>query len=281
MKSAQIIFWVFIFSVLSVFVYAPKIVHANQLITPTLTATPIPTSTPVVPPQDSTSPKDEVTYKDLVEHYSSVTDLVLKIIGTVVTLLGVFGIVAGYLSLKTIRDLQKLVDDITKKVKDVEDSLTRVNEVRDFSLKATNRVRYILELRSKNSDVRVRAAQQLGASNDILAVEILTDLLQNETNDNVKIEAIYGLGKLLALESSEVETTSIGINALVSGLEDTSETVRIEVIDALDYLVCNNVVLPRFVIRKLSELSSTTPKLAERLSLLLEHIQKQQETKIK
>jgi HEAT repeat protein len=278
MKKARIIIFVLSLSIIGFAILVPGRVQANQ----SPASTPVATPTLIPTPDALTSqPKDEVTYKDLVEHYAAVTDLVLKIIGTVVTLLGAFGIVAGYVSLKTIRDLQKLVDDVTKKVKEVEDSLTRVNDVRDFSLKATNRVQYILEIKSKNADVRTRAAQQLSESNDILAVEILAELLKNDDNENVKMESAYGLGKLLALGGSEVETASIGISALVDGLQDSSESVKTEAVDALDTLVCNNVVLPRYVIRKLSDLNSTAPKLNQKILTLLEHIKKQQENKIK
>jgi len=77
--------------------------------TPTPQPTAPPTAIPTLTLPQVTATPNTVTPSDLVEHFERVTEFTMNTITIVVTLLGVLGIVAGYLSLKTIRGLEKIV----------------------------------------------------------------------------------------------------------------------------------------------------------------------------
>lgn len=263
-----------------------NLVSAQIGSTPAPTSTLKPTVTPVAAamptqPQPISTP-DTVTYKDLVEHFERVAEFTLKIIGTVVTLLGIFGIVAGYFSLKTIRDLEKLVDGIEKRMQEIELKFPETQNMMNATIMQattlTNRYRYMVELRDRNPEVRIRAAQQLGASNDISAVSLLVELLEADKVADVKIEAAYGLGQLLS-GGGEPRTLAEGIQALVEGTRDENDEVRREAVESLDTIVCSKVRLPRAAIQRLREIvkHDKSEDVVEATKIALEHIKQQRE----
>jgi len=244
-----------------------------------LQPTPTPPAPAITMAAQPTPVPDIVSYKDLVEHFQRVTDLALTFIGTLVTLLGVFGIVAAYFSLKTVRDLEKLVDNTARKLDGLEtrtkqttaelesntkkmtaefesntkQMLENMQEKQKLYDAATRRLQYLLEIRDKNHEVRIRAVQQLGASNDIAAVSLLADRLEADSNADVRAEAAYGLGLLLH-SAVESETLAQGIQALVQGTKDKSESVRLEAVQALAKLAQNKVQMPRIALQRLREI---------------------------
>jgi len=268
----------------------PDLASAQAGPNPTPTLTPEPTTAPTTvaaPTQPQPPPvPDNVTYTDLVEHFEKVTDLTLKIIGTVVTLLGILGIVAGYFSLKTVRDLEKLVGSIEKRTQEIEREVQNTRDVmnvtRTEATALVNRLRYISEIRDHNPEVRIRAVQQLGASNDIAAVSLLVELLMTDPVADVRIEATYGLGQLLS-GAAEPKTLAQGVKALVEGTRDDSDKVRREAVEALDTIICSNVQLPRAAVQRLREIveHDTFADVVKAAELALRHIQEQRESHLK
>lgn len=136
-----------------------------------------------------------------------------------------------------------------------------------------NRLRCVLEIRDKNPEVRIRAVQQLGASDDIAAVSFLAELVETDQDANVKIETAYHLGQLLS-GAAEPKTLAQGVKALVEGTKDDSDKVRREAVEALDTITCSNVRLPRAAVQRLREIVehekfSDVVKAAE---IALEHV---------
>jgi HEAT repeat protein len=268
----------------------PNLASAQAGSNSTPTLTPEPTTAPTTiaaqtQPQPTSTP-DTVSYKDLVEHFERVTDLTLRIIGTVVTLLGILGIVAGYFSLKTVRDLEKLVDSVEKKVagieQNVQDMQREVNMSKMQATALTNWYRTMVEVRDRNPEVRIRAVQQLGASNDIAAVSMLVELLMTDAATDVRIEAAYGLGQLL-IGGGEPKMLAEGVQALVEATKDESNKVRREAVEALDTIICSNVQLPRAAVQRLREIveHDKFADVIKAAEIALKHIQEQRESHLK
>jgi hypothetical protein len=241
---------------------------------------PSPSSAPVQP--QPTPIPDDVIYKNLAEHFEKVTTIVLTIVGVVTTLLGIVGIGTGYLSFKPVRRLQNLIDDVEEKVGRLEQKVQATQDLTDVVRQnATHfmmRQQRVLELQSPNLEVRIRAVQTLGASNDIFAVSYLVDLLRKDEAEGVRAEAAYGLRQLLAAKA-EPNILMTGIQCLTEATEDPSELVRLEAIEALDTFVCNKVELPRTATQRLRELAKhdKTSEVVEAAKLALEHIKQHRE----
>lgn len=244
--------------------------------------TPSPVSTPVSAQPQPTPIPDDVIYKNLAEHFEKVTTIVLTIVGVVTTLLGIVGIGTGYLSFKPVRRLQNLIDDVEEKVgqleQKVQDTQDLTDVVRQNATQFMMRQQRVLELQSPNLEVRIRAVQTLGASNDIFAVSYLVDLLQKDEAADVRAEAAYGLKQLLAAEA-EPDLLMKGIRCLTEATKDRSESVRLEAIEALDTFVCKGVELPRSATQRLRELAKhdKISEVVETAKLALEHIKQQRE----
>ncbi len=243
-----------------------------------LTATLTPTATTT--PQSSTA-LDSDSYETLLKHFEQVSSNVLDIVKWIVLIIGGLGGVSSALGIRGAWQVQALKDETGKleaKISKLRDDL---EESRKLYMDATNRLRYFLEVRDRNPELRTRAAQQLGASNDIAAVSILIELLENDPSVDVKLEAAYGLGQLLS-EGGEPGTLEEGVQALLEGTKDDSDIVRVEAVEALDTLICNDVRVPRTVYRRMQELveHDSMEDVVKAAETVLEHLKKQREKKL-
>jgi len=267
--------------------HSPGFAQTIATVTPTPGITPTPTvsSTSIIK-------VDEATYGILLSHFEKVSISVLNIAKWVVLIVGGSGGIGGYLLVKHLSslksetaDLETEVQNITQKIvtqkMELEQISDKLKESRELNQEATSRLQYFLETRDRNCEVRIRAVQQLGASNDISAASILIERLEEDENENVKMEAAYWLTTLIS-ENAEQEIFYNGVQALLNGASDDSEKVREEAINAIGILVCNGNQLPRSVTHRLQEIIKTDKceSVNQAANQALEYIKKQQENKL-
>lgn len=271
----------------SLYLRIPGFAAAQNEFTPTSpritrSTTPVTTTTPIA---TGTATPELVTYTDLVKHFERVTDRILSIFTVVIAASGVIGAYFGLKGWKDIQELDKEINTLKTRHEELEQGQTLLGqELEHAEARArtlTNRLRYVLEIRDRNAEVRLRAAQQLGASNDIFAVSHLIELLETEEVADVRVEAVYGLGQLLG-DGGEPGALAEGIKALIAATKDADEKVRRESVEALDTLVCSNVQLPRTAIQRLRELINHDKfdDVVEAAKIALEHVKKQREGKL-
>ncbi len=251
---------------------------ATLTLTTTITANTTPEATPTQPP----SPLDSGTYETLISHFEKVSTEVLDIAKWVVILVGglggASGIIGSYLTIGS----RKKIEDLEKEIATLESRTGRlIGEIEEgYKLlqDATNRMRYVLELRDSNYEVRVRAVQQLGASNDIAAVSYLVEALEKDHSLNVRAEAAWGLGQLLA-SGKERQTLRKGLQSLVKSTKHKSDKVRRAAVEALDTLVCSGVRLTYSTVQKLHEIVEVdeSDSVIKATKDALEHIKQQRE----
>jgi HEAT repeat protein len=184
---------------------------------------------------------------------------------------GTSGIIGSYF---IISSRQKMLD----LKKDTETLESRVEDLQKKVKDAENRIRYVFELRDRNYEVRIRAVQQLGASNDIAAVSMLIESLERDRSINVRMEAAYWLGRLLS-DGGESEALREGLRALTTAAKHRNPGVRQVAIEALDTLVCNNVQLTRRTVQQLRAIARLdgSATVIEAAQTALEHIKQQRE----
>jgi hypothetical protein len=259
-------------SALDVTVTPPVINSPTPTATPILTTTPAPAlaQTPPSPP-----PLDSDAYESLTSHFEKVSTQVLTIAKWIVILVGGLGGTSGIIgSYFIISSRQKMLD----LKKDTETLESRVEDLQKKVKDAENRIRYVFELRDRNYEVRIRAVQQLGASNDIAAVSMLIESLERDRSINVRMEAAYWLGRLLS-DGGESEALREGLRALTTAAKHRNPGVRQVAIEALDTLVCNNVQLTRRTVQQLRAIARLdgSATVIEAAQTALEHIKQQRE----
>jgi hypothetical protein len=223
----------------------------------------------------ATVTQDNVTYYDLLDHFEKVSSSVLTINTAFIALFSLLAGLGAFFGFKSSYDVMKLNIEI-QRVKEYQEKIAQnLEEAELRTRQLQSRLIYIREIRDNNSEVRIRAIQQLGHSNDISAVSLLCEVLENDKSSNVKIEAAYGLGRLLKT-GDELETLGKGITTLVETTRDKNELVRREAIEALDYLICNNIDLPVFANQRLREIVNydTIEDVKTAAKLAIEHVMK-------
>lgn len=241
--------------------------------------------TPTPSPSSAATPQpramlDSDSYETMISHFDKVSSRVLDIAKWVVIIVGTLGGASGVYTVWEARKIQGLRDATDELEAKIEKLKSELEESRQLTMDATDRLNYILELRDRNSEVRLRAAQKIAASNDIAAVSILVGLLENDQSVDVRLEAAYGLGRLIS-EGGEPRTVEQGIQALLHGTRDSGEEVRVEAVMALDTLICSDLELPRSVHRRLQELvrHDTIKDVVRAAREALEHLKQQREGK--
>lgn len=231
---------------------------------------------------------DPVSSENLLAHFESVSSRTLDIAKWVVVILGTLAGASGVFGFKSFKDVHTLShtiadleSQVSKLVSDVQEARKITQEARKSTMDATNRLRYLLEARDRNPEVRIRAAQKLGDSNDIGAVSILAELLETDQVADVKIEAAYGLGQLLSV-GGEPETLSEGTQTLILGTRDGNDEVRREAVEALDAIIRGNVQLSRMAIQRLREIvkHDTNQGVIDAAQTALDHIEQHSESKL-
>jgi hypothetical protein len=219
--------------------------------------------------------QDGPTNKDLLDHFEKVTSLMLTVTTIVITALGVFGGLGLYYGKSTFNELSTQVEKLQSSISEMEitqgklkSELTRAEGISQTLL---NRYRYLVECQDSQPSVRLRAIQHLSASNDISVISLMSEMLIEDDNAEVRAEAAFALSTLLI--NSSVENG--GIDALISALNDRNLDVKLQAIQALDNLICNRAKLPRKAYVRLEKLSSSRPanKITEASKLALKHKQ--------
>ena len=233
--------------------------------------------------------QDEVTYGDLIQHYDRVTgrifDLMTFSISFVTVLVAVgtlLGGILGYAARGFLKSLETSVSTVKLSLANIQEQVNTleddIRQERDVSRRTVESLRYSQEVVNPIAEVRIRAVQKLGASNDIGVVATLSELASGDTVSTVRAEAVYWLGQLLR-EGGEPETLSGGIQGLVNASKDQDGTVRLEAVQALDTLVCNNIGLPRYAIQGLRSIAKDDTSLEVKAAAqkCLEHTEQQRE----
>jgi hypothetical protein len=222
----------------------------TDTVTLSTTALGVTLTSPVTSTQASAS-LDADHYEALVAHFEKVSTEVLTIAKWVVLLVGglggASGIIGSYFSIATGERIRKLKNETS----DLELQTSQLMKKIEI---AERLIRSAFDLRDRNHEVRIRAVQQLGASNDISAVSILVDLIETDRSLKVRMESVYWLGMLLSDGAAEPEALAEGIEALEKATRDESERVRQEALEVIDDLVCAGVDMPRSVVQRIREI---------------------------
>ena len=202
---------------------------------PLTTVTPTLTSGTMVTPTPSA-----VSYPDLVAHFETISTQVLDTAKWVVIIIGVLVGTSSILGAYSLYQGQLRLEGLNGKVADLE-TLTKtlvsdLEKAQKGALRATNHLQYFLQVRDSNSDIRMRAIDQLGASNDIAAISVLSRVLQEDTFANCRGQAAYWLGRLLH-GATEAESIGQGWDALEKGIQDNDELVRFASVEAIGAIV--------------------------------------------
>ena len=197
----------------------------------------------------------------------------LTITTIVITALGVLGGLGLYFGKSTFSELSGQVEKLKNSISEMEitqerlkGELTRAESVSHSLL---NRYRYLVECRDAQPNVRIRAIQQLSASNDISVISLMSEMLVNDDNADVRAEAAFALSTLLINSGAG----NGGIDALISAMNDRSIDVKLQAIQAIDNLICNHIKLPRKAYVRLEKMSSlkSSNKITDACKLALKH----------
>lgn len=227
--------------------------------TPPLSTSPTNTVTTII--ETPTATLSEVpTSQDLLNHFEKVTTSMLTVATIVIGVLGALGGLGIYLGRVSFSEMGEQVDRLKNRISDMELTQEKLNgeitRAENLSQSLLNRYRYLIECRDAQPNVRIRAIQQLGESNDIAAISLISEMLSDDGNAEVRAEAAFVLGNLLI--TGGVENGSIDV--LIAAISDRSFDVRLQAIQTIDNLICNRINLPRKAYAKLEKVAASKTK---------------------
>lgn len=230
--------------------------QATNAPSPTATATPWPTNPPARAASSHTA-ATPIPDTDLVAHFERVTEKVLNLtniaIYAITVIVGLVGGLVGIFGYKTLTEVREMAAELAG-MREAQDKLQmELERAEKISQNLQNRYRYLVECRDPNPETRKRAVQQLAYSKDIAVIPLVVEVLENDSNEDVRAEATFALGKLL---SQTHGTIPKGSDALISATKDSSFKVRVQAAESLELLIRNGVPLPRDAYQRLKEIAN-------------------------
>jgi hypothetical protein len=231
-KKVVLIIILALFSILSLnlnSVFAQSGATPTTQSTETLVQTPSITDESVSSPTPTSTP--EVSYTDLVEHFEKVTTWTLKASSVVTTVLGILGVIAGWLGIKTLRDMQTVRDNANESVRETndaakkaQDQIDKIEDERQAFIDESSQQFIALEDRATQLTKQFEnELHQL--SKDVKISQDTTRRLQHlqearDSNPRVRLRALQQLANIL-----DASMVSIMIERLIS---DKDSDVRAE-----------------------------------------------------